>query len=241
MNRDERRQFIASSTWFEGAPADVLDQLAEAAVYRRFPANKFLWSLGEGNTEVFGVVSGRVRISVASAMGQEFAIVDREEGAWLGEPCLVNDLGRATDARVMTDAGILALPRQAVLNAADTWPLLYRNLFLNGVTNHRGLYEVLAGVLFLPLRARVAGRVLLLIEEHGEQVEEGVLIDIKLSQNDFARLAMGSRQRVNRIFRDWDKNGLVETRGEHLLIKDVEALEKELLPFEKPVTWVTGD
>ena len=70
---------------------------------------------------------------------------------------------------------------------------------------------------------------------------EGVRIDIKLSQNDFARLAMGSRQRVNGIFRDWDKNGLVETRGEHLLIKDVEALEKELLPFEKPVTWVTGD
>ena len=78
----------------------------------------------------------------------------------------------------------------------------------------------------------MAGRVLQLIEEHGQRVEEGVLIDIKLSQNDFARLAMGSRQRVNRIFRDWDKEGLVESRGEHLLIKDVRGLQREMVPFE---------
>jgi len=232
MNRDECRQFIGRSDWFEGAPADVLDSLADAAMFKQYPANAVLFSLGESNTEVFGVVSGRVRISVASAMGHEFAIVDREEGAWLGEPCLVNDLGRASEARTMTRADILAIPRQAILGAADAWPLLYRNLFRQNVVNHRGLYEILSGVLFYPLRARVAGRVLLLIEEHGRQLDDGVLLDIKLSQNDFARLAMGSRQRVNRIFRDWDKQGLVETRGDHLLIRDIEGLEKELVPFE---------
>lgn len=239
MNRNERRQFIENSDWFEDAPAEVIDNLADAATSKQCPASTFLWCLGESNTEVFGVVSGRVRISVASPMGQEFAIVDREEGTWLGEPCLVNDLGRASEARAMTRAEVVAIPRQAVLSAAQTWPLLYRNLFRNSVTNHRGLYEILAGVLFMPLRARVAGRVLLLIQEHGQQVEGGVLIDIKLSQNDFARLAMGSRQRVNRIFREWDKEGLVETRGDLLLIRDVAALEKELelLPVEYESPW----
>jgi CRP/FNR family cyclic AMP-dependent transcriptional regulator len=59
-----------------------------------------------------------------------------------------------------------------------------------------------------------------------------MLIDMKVSQNDFARLAMGSRQRVNRIFREWDKQGLVLTQGEHLLIKDRELLEQEMQPFE---------
>jgi hypothetical protein len=43
---------------------------------------------------------------------------------------------------------------------------------------------------------------------------------------------MGSRQRVNGIFRDWDKQGLVESRGDYLLIKDVDGLQREMVPFE---------
>ena len=87
-------------------------------------------------------------------------------------------------------------------------------------------------MLFYPLHARVAGRLIALAQEHGQKIEEGLLIDIKVSQNDFARLAMGSRQRVNRIFRDWDKRGLVEMRGDFLLIKNLDLFEQELAPFE---------
>ena len=232
MTVGEVRQFIEGSSWFEGAPAEVVDRLADAATVRKFPANSYLWSLGESNTEIFGVVCGRVRISVCSPMGQDFAIIDRESGAWLGEPCLVTDAGRVVDARALTDCEILVISRQAVLAVADTWPLIYRNLFRDNVTNSRGLYEILSGMLFYPLRARVAARLLLLVEEHGQPGADGVLIDIKLSQNDFARLAMGSRQRVNRVFRDWNERGLVETRDDHLLISDLDGLEKEIMPFE---------
>jgi hypothetical protein len=71
-----------------------------------------------------------------------------------------------------------------------------------------------------------------LLEEHGQQIDGGVLLDMKVSQNDFARLAMGSRQRVNRIFRDWDKTGLVVTRDDRLLVTDTGRLEQEVEPFE---------
>ena len=232
MNCHERKQFLASSKWFEGAPDADLERVAEAASLRQYPANKFLFSLGESNTDIFGLVSGRVRISVASEMGQEFAIVDHEAGCWMNNPCLVNDLGRAAEARALTDSQVLVVPRSAVLKLGEDWPLLYRNLFEEKVVESRGLYEILAGVLFYPLKARVAGRVLILVQEHGNPVADGVLLDIKLSQNDFARLAMGSRQRVNRIFREWDKRGMVSTRNDYLLIRDVDALQNELVPFE---------
>jgi len=232
MAGNQHRWFIAESSWFEGAPGDILDKLTEAATFRQYQAGKCLWTLGEASREIFGVMSGRVRASVASEMGQEFAIVDQEQGSWLNHPCLVNDLGRAVEVKTLTQCDMLVLPRHAVLEVGEDWPLLYRNLFRDKVMEARGLYEILSGVLFYPLRARVAGRLLLLIEKHGQSVDEGVLIDIKISQNDFARLAMGSRQRVNRVFREWHKQGLVETRGDHLLIRDIEGLQKEVVPFE---------
>ena len=136
------------------------------------------------------------------------------------------------EVRVLDPSDLVLIPAQVLRDVGDSWPTLYRNLFRANWVNVRGLYEILDALLFYPLKARVAGRVLVLIGEHGHKVDEGILLDIKLSQNDFARLAMGSRQRVNGIFRDWDRQGLVETRGEYLLIKDIEGLQREMTPFE---------
>jgi CRP/FNR family cyclic AMP-dependent transcriptional regulator len=232
MDKDAIFCFIASSKWFEEAPEDVLHKLVDAATLKPFHANSYLWSMGETNTEVFGIVAGRVRMYVASSNGQEFALVDREEGSWLGEACLKDDLGRLIGARTLTPSDILVIHRQVLQDVARHWPLLYRNLFSHALVTSRGLYELLSGMLFYPLKTRVAGRLLALVQEHGQQVDEGVLLDIKVSQSDFARLAMGSRQRVNRIFREWDKRGLVELRGDFLLIRDLEVFEQELVPFD---------
>ena len=232
MDRQAIRDFIAASSWFDGAPEDVLDRLVDAATYKVVPADSSLWAMGEGNTELFGVVSGRVRMYVSSTMGQEFVLVDREQGAWLGEAALKDDLGRAIGAQTQTQSEVLIIHRQVLLEVGKVWPLLYRNLFLHSVTTSRGLYVLLTGMLFYPLQARVAGRLLDLAREHGQSVDEGIMLDMKVSQNDFARLAMGSRQRVNRIFRSWDKSGLVVTRGDRLLIRDLALLEQEVEPFE---------
>lgn len=232
MDRAELRRFIESSEWFDGVPAEVLDTLAGAATVQQFAAGSFVWTAGEQTTHLYGVLSGRVRISLAGATGQEFALIDWEQGAWLGEQTLGLEEPNMLEVRAMVHSELLVLPARVLLEVGNTWPTLYRNLYRSGWTNTRGLYEILSAVLFYPLRARVAGRVLALMQEHGQRQEDGVLIDIKLSQNDFARLAMGSRQRVNRIFRDWDQRGLVATRNDHLLIRDIEGLQGEMEPFE---------
>jgi CRP/FNR family cyclic AMP-dependent transcriptional regulator len=232
MDKDERRQFIANSNWFTSAPAKVLNKLVDAATVKAYAANSFIWTAGEITTDIYGVTAGRLRISLAGEMGQEVALIDWERDAWLGEQSLGDEEPNRLEVRALVPSELVVIPRRVVLEVANEWPLFYRNLFLSDWTNIRGLYEILQGVFFYPLKARVAMRVLLLLDEHGHRAEGGVLIDIKLSQNDFARLASGSRQRVNRIFREWDKQGLVESRGEHLLVKDIPGLQAQVEPFE---------
>ena len=231
-NTQACREIIARSPWFEGAPDAALDKLAEAATIKSLPANSFIYTQGQKTTEVYCVVSGRLRFSVTSEMGHEFALLDREEDTWLGEPGLLGDAARVLDAKTLTQSDILVIPRHVMLEVADDWPLIYRNLFRHNATFIRFMLELVGGMFFYPLHARVAGRLLHLVEEHGQAVDGGMLIDIKISQADFARLALGSRQRVNRIFREWTRRGLVTTRDDHLLVRDIEALEQEVVPFD---------
>ena len=85
---------------------------------------------------------------------------------------------------------------------------------------------------FYPLSARVAVRIVELAREQGSPVANGILIASKLSQNDYAQLAVGSRQRVNKIFRDWEKDWLIEQQGDALLIRDLEGLKQQIKPFD---------
>lgn len=226
------RQIIAASPWFEGIPDEQLDKLATAAVIKRFSANSYLWTAGQVTADIYSVVTGRVRITITSETGQEFALDDWEQGAWLGEQVLGVDAPNVLEVRVMEPSELLMIPQQVVVEVGELWPIMYRNLFRSSWINTRSLYDIINAVLFYPLKARVAGRVLALMQAHGERVDGGVRLDIKLSQNDFARLSMGSRQRVNRIFREWDQQGLVESRDDHLVIRDIPGLEKEMVPFE---------
>jgi CRP-like cAMP-binding protein len=232
MTDSEILAIVARCPWFEALPDEALHRLADSASPRAMPAGAFIYQQGVPTTEIICVLEGRVRVSISSPNGHEFALWEREPETWLGEPGLVGDEGRVIDARVIDPVKSLVIPRDVVLKVGEQWPRMYQNLFRYNHQILRGMHELVSGILFYPLKARVAGRLLYLLDDHGEVVEDGVLLDIKVSQNDFARLALGSRQRVNKIFRDWNNRGLVETRGDHLLIKDVDLLRQEIDLFE---------
>lgn len=223
---------VARSPWFEGLPNEALQTLAANVSVRSMPVGSYLYQQGVSTTEIYCVLKGRIRISLSSPNGHEFALTEREPETWLGEPGLLGDEGRVIDACVIDAAEIMVIPREVVLRVGEAWPHMYQNLFRYTYQTLREMHTLVSGILFYPLKARVAGRLLHLLEDHGKEVGEGVQLDIKVSQNDFARLALGSRQRVNKIFRDWNSRGLVEIRDDYLLIKDVDLLRQEINLFE---------
>jgi CRP-like cAMP-binding protein len=213
-------------------PENALEELAAAATTRLFPVKSYIYQQGRPTVEIYGLISGRVRITISSPNGQEFALVEHEPGTWLGQPALLGDQGRVIDAVVIEPSEVLVLPRDVVLAVGDEHPQMYRNLFVYTQDILRNFHELMAGILFYPLKSRVAGRLLELAREHGEAVDGGLQLDVKVSQNDFARLALGSRQRVNKIFREWSSRGLVLIRDDHLWIRDIDELEQEIDLFE---------
>ena len=219
---------INRSSWFAGIADPGLEQLAAAAQKKTWAVGSYLYSTGEPTRAIHCVLSGRVRISITSALGHEFTVVDLEPEAWTGQPSLIGDEPRLLTAQVKESAEILSIPRNVVLAVSEEYPVLYRNLFHQEIHNARLLYELMGGMLFYPLRVRLAGRLLNLLEEHGQEMDDGIMLETRLSQNDFAHLVMGSRQRVNKIFREWNERGILSMQGDNYLITDIDSLRLEL-------------
>lgn len=229
------KEIVANSPWFEGLPDEAHQALATGAKIRSYRKNSYIFTIGETSSDVYCVLSGRVRLLLTSALGQEYAITDLEPGSWTGEQVLAGDQPRMLDAQIVDDAAILVIPRATVFTVGEKHPQLYQKIFNHHILRSRGIYLLLLGMAFYPLRSRLAGRFLALIEEHGRKDDQGIYLDVQLSQNDFAQLSLGSRQRINKILSDWRKRGVLELQSNRYLIRDMDALiaETELRDSDK--------
>ena len=170
-------------------------------------------------------------MSTGDSEGQIFAITDLEPDYWFGEAALVHSKQRIISAQAKEPSSLVTIPRNIVLDVANQHPLIYRALFNEHVKRTRALYELLNGMLFYPLRSRLAGRILDMARENGEQTPEGTFLNVKLNQNDFARLCFGSRQSVNKILREWYAQDIVVMQDQRYLVKDIDSLKKEVANY----------
>lgn len=226
--RADIAQIISEGEWFLNLPSPAIEQLASSAYVKRYSANQYLYLTGEQTNHVYYVLSGRVRVSISSSDGQEFVLTDLHPGTWFGEASLVGAKPSVQEVWVQDDSAVLLIASELMAKVAALYPTLYKNLFVSHVEQTRRMYRLLAGMLFYPLRSRLAGRLLSLMRKHGEISEQGVVLDMHMSQLDFARMSMGSRQRINKILRDWVKHDVLAKQGDKYVILDVDALSQEL-------------
>ena len=221
-------EIISRAPWFKNLPATAHEELAKGAKLELMKSNDYVFGVGQRTDSIFCILTGWVRVSVNSADGDEFALTDLQTESWAGEASLFNDKPRVIDLHVKKDAWVLKIHRSVVNRIGEQYPSMYRDVAEYQVDRARGVYELLAGMVLYPLKSRLAGRLLSMADETGRVVSEGIQIPQKMSQSDLARLCMGSRQRVNKILREWQNQSLVVMLDDHYVITSLERLSEEV-------------
>ncbi len=224
---------VIDKQWFEGISHEKLKQLLELSTIKECAAGDFVYMVGEQQDHIFCIVDGKVSISIIDPNGEEFGLTIWEAGYWFGESALHNGEGMPLQARARTAAKVLVVPLSAIDQVLDNGAQFYRNIVIDMISRAKLLYKLIEVLLFRPLRARVAMRVLHLVESFGEHDGDQVILPIKFSQSDFAQMSGGSRQRVNQIFRDWAEKGIVNKENKRYVVKDMVALQAELEATEE--------
>jgi CRP-like cAMP-binding protein len=84
--------------------------------------------------------------------------------------------------------------------------------------------DELAEIAFLDLPGRLARKLLQLADRHGEKVEGGVRIAVRVPQGELAAMVGSSRENVNRALGQFVKMGAVAMERGTITILDAEAL-----------------
>jgi CRP/FNR family transcriptional regulator, cyclic AMP receptor protein len=208
------------------SPVDRQALLA-AGRRRHVDAGQVVFHDGDEPREAIVVLRGSLKITKVSRAGREALLELRGPGDLLGEMGAVDGGRRMATAVALERAEILTIPAAR-----------FRTLLLERSPIAMAVLCVLTGRLREASErqfelgttdglARVCRRLVELARVHGDRVPGGVLLLGPLSQQEVAEWAGVSRDGVVRALQVLRASGVVETGRQRVLIKDLDALERQ--------------
>ncbi|HEU4618503.1 MAG TPA: Crp/Fnr family transcriptional regulator [Gammaproteobacteria bacterium] len=212
---------------FRGLPDATLDRLAALAGRRAYQKGGVIFSQGDPGDALFGVASGRVRISASGSGGREVFLNIMEPGDTFGEIAVMDGLPRTAGATALDDTTLVVLKRVDFLALLEREPRLGIHLLMLLCQRLRWTSELVEESAFLSGTARLAKRLLILASLHGRPAAAGTgSMELRISQADLAHFLGVSRQVVNQQLGEWAKAGWVELGRSRIVIRRPEELRK---------------
>jgi CRP-like cAMP-binding protein len=203
---------LRNSPSFGGLDDGSIEAIEGLCVNRHFETGETIFRQGEPGTTLFGVLSGKIRITVSSESGQELHLNLIEPGEIIGEIAFIDGGLRTATGTAAEPTTCFGIQRQPFFALMDRRPQISRHLLALLCERVRWTSRLVADSAFLSVPDRMLTR-LRDLAHSGEFLDEGG-VRIRISQQELADYLGVSRQVVNGYLRDWQREGKVFlTRG----------------------------
>jgi CRP/FNR family transcriptional regulator, cyclic AMP receptor protein len=220
---------LVEKTFLQTIPDHFRDELQSIAVTQNVEKGTILFMDGEKAENLYFILSGKVKISKTTMEGKELTLYICQPGELIGELALFqSDVSYTATAEMMESGAVGTIPRvtleellskngQLAVEFMKWMGIAYRrnqskfrDLMLHG--KHGALYSTL----------------IRMTNSYGKKTDEGILIDLPLTNKDLANFIGTSRESVNRMLNELRKDNVISIDGGYITIHQLEYLKHYL-------------
>ncbi len=226
MTRSSNRaaQALKSVPFFVNLTPDEVEDLTSRLVVRRFNAGQIIFHHGDPGGLLYIITSGKVKIAHSTPDGQEALLAILGTGDFFGELALLDDAPRSATAEALAPTETMTLHRDEFRRVIQDNPDFAMHVLQTMAQHIRRLNSQLSDIFFLDLPGRLARTMLRLAEQHGKDTDEGILIDLSLTQTDLAEMTGATRVSINKTLGRFRRSGWVTVHGRKFTITNRDAL-----------------
>lgn len=210
------KEHLRAFPMFEGASEEDLSAIVGMVTFREYPRGSFILTQNDRGSIMYLLVSGRVKVSLASPEGKELALSYLEAPAHFGEMAAADSEPRSADVIAMTDVEVVGIEAKDLAAAIKAQPQLGIMLIGSLSRRVRDLISRLEDMAFHDATHRVM-RVLLNVATASYEAR-GVPVIENLTHYEIATLAGTSRETASRVISNLGRDGVVATRGRKIVI-----------------------
>ena len=215
--------------WIDCLPPEVKKAVHSCMNKRRLASGEVVFHNGDVAEALYQVVEGELDAIMVSADGKELLLFILYPGDCFGEIGLIDGSTHLYTVSARHSSTLVVLPGGHFARLRQEHPTINHELLKSQSARLRTTVTAIEAYALRSLRQRILRRLSLLANTTGRQHEDGVLIQMGLSQKEYGKLFGASRQSVNKEMNLMQQQHLIELRKSGILISCVDDLLKAAL------------
>jgi len=205
-----------------------MDSSEDQHAYKTFKKGEYIYLPEEMSDRIFFLTEGRVKIGSYGDSGKEITKAILSDGEVFGELALIGEGKRRDFAFAMEKTITCCITVEEMRGLLKDHSGL--SLFLMRILGSRVLEmeQRLESLVFKDSRSRIIEFLIELVEKNGQRVGYEWVVRKFITHQDIANLTATSRQTVTTVLNELRNKDLLTFNRKRLLVRDREALEKEI-------------
>jgi CRP/FNR family cyclic AMP-dependent transcriptional regulator len=228
METENERAYFKQITIFDGLSDEELRELTSVTRRRSFRSGEVIFHRDDPGQVMYVIKEGKVKICLISPDGQEISLVVFGKGDYFGELALLDGLPRSADAIALERVECYTLQRSDFHNAIMKSPKIAIRVMEILCERLRKTDQQVEELIFIDVYGRVAKKLLELSDTHGKKVDDGIRIDVRLTQQELASMVGASRESVNKVLGYFTDKHYISTDKHRITLHRVADLEQRI-------------
>ena len=212
LSADELRHRLRTHDWFRGCSDALQDALIAHGRERRLSAGEHLFRQGSADGGLYAVLGGAISV-----------LLVLEPCHWFGELALIDGLPRSHDAVADADSLVWCVPQAPLEAWLEAHPRHWREIAQLASGKLRIAFQIFDQEVRSPMTERVARRLRLATLGWGWR-RDAPRDQLRLSQDQLARMLGPSRSSVNKSLRELERLGAIALHYGAIEVKDAAVL-----------------
>ncbi|MFD4705639.1 Crp/Fnr family transcriptional regulator [Gottfriedia sp. NPDC058432] len=209
---------------------DLASLLQSIGSTRSVKKGTFLFQEGEDATELYLIKSGMIQISKLTLNGDELNLRICKKDDLIGELTLFSENANyMLSAYALEESEVQVIPKdileKKLINHA---PLTFE--FMKWISTHlRKNQSKIRDLVLSGKKGALYSTLIRISNSYGEIIENGILLNIHLTNQELAKFCAATRESVNRMLSDLRKKDVISyTPDGKIIIKDLQFLKNEI-------------
>ena len=218
---------LAQVPLFSHLPDEGLEELATRLHRRRFERDQIIFHKNDPGSTLYIIISGKVKIVLPSAEGENVLVALLSTGDFFGELSLFDGEPRSATSIATESTDILTLDQEDMFKYIAENPKASTAILSELSLRLRRTDELLSDAAFCNLSTRLSKRILELAGRYGQPDENGITrINMRLRQQDLADMVGATRESVNKMLKTYKQKNLINLERGHITVIDEEGLRR---------------
>ncbi len=217
---------------------ELTELLKSANQLIKMEKGTYLFREGMKASELYLILSGRVRVSKGTSDGSELSLRICSQNEIVGELTLFTD-----QPKYLFDCLILEESEIAVIQKDDLERKLFENTnlafeFMKWMSDHfRKTQTKFRDLVLLGKKGALYSTLVRMTNSYGVQTESGILIDLHLTNQELANFCATTRESVNRMLHELRAIGIISVSRGYITIHDLAYIKNEIQCEECPAKY----